>query len=229
MRIGRVLRSRIGEAGSMLGVIYRLRFFRILLVIDLTFIILHIARSAAFYSERPDIPISNSLFAIEVEGSFAEIYQHIKVASVSLLTLWVFRRTAAPIYLALSFLFAWVFIDDAFQLHEAFGASMTPMFFSSVGLAEAVFLSFICAVSVAILHFTALNSEAHHLRRAAIFIVPLLVLAFFGGAVDLVHAAIGAPFKGVNLVFTVIEDGGELAAMSLACALAITDPDHLDQ
>jgi hypothetical protein len=54
------------------------------------------------------------------------------------------------------------------------------------------------------------------------FILLLLALGAFGAGVDLLHTILREVRYSLDLIFTVIEDSGELVILSFACALALT-------
>lgn len=204
-------------------------FFRCLLAVDAAFVVLHIGRAVDRYQKWTLATLDHDLLALDIEGSLPEIYQHLKVAATAALLALIFGETRARIYAALSIVFVYVVLDDALVLHERAGtwvAARTdaepPFGLDTAAVAELLFLVCVGVACLGLVIAATATSDTRHVRTAGLFLVPVAAFAFFGGAFDLLHAVVADAFVGANLLFSTIEDGGELFAMTIACALAKT-------
>jgi hypothetical protein len=133
-----------------------------------------------------------------------------------------------PIYLAFIAIYAFVLVDDAFQLHEAGGLH----FAEALGLqpfgglrprdAGELLVWTIAGISLlAVTVFAAVRSPREDRRNGVLLMAALAVLVSFAVVADMAHVVLRGAFWGANDVFEVIEDGGEQLTLSLTCGLAI--------
>ncbi len=162
-------------------------------------------------------------FAVTAERSYGEWYQYVKAAAVVLLLLRSRRQAAAA--WAWAGLFAYLLLDDALALHEAFGRFLAsaatlprigPVRPEQVGelfLYAIVGLAFTGAVT-ALLR----RDDPASWRLSVVLMPPFAMLVFFGAVVDFFHSFLrdGA----YRYAAGVIEDGGEMLAMSVLVAIA---------
>ena len=190
----------------------------VLLVCDLGFIALHVTARTA--------DVVNGMHRLDVEGSYAEQFQYAKefVAAIGLATLaW---RTRVLVYAAWSALFVYLLLDDWQSIHERGGTLLADIIGlqavlglrpQDLGeLAVSVAAGGIVLGAIALAHGAA--PEIHRTVSARLLGL-LLMLVLFGIGVDMLHSALDhLPVKG----FTVLEDGGEMIAMSLILAYIAT-------
>ena len=169
-------------------------------------------------------------FNLGTERGYAEMFfQMLTVWSILLLVVAAFRRRAGVLVVFAAFS-AYLLIDDYFQFHERMGTAFGQWFDREVmylqGLAthlgEALYLGAV-GVVVVTTFAVAYRFAQREVRRTAVTVAVLYAaLAFFGVAVDIVHAPfIDAPV--IDPIFIALEDGGEIAVMSLivTCALGL--------
>jgi hypothetical protein len=186
------------------------KFLFLLLIADLSFMLIHIVY-------KMDL-ISNSLFSIEKDHGYAEVYQYIKEFwIVVLLFITAIKRTHI-IYFAWSSLFMYLLLDDSLQIHEKFGSYVVnyfnyqPMF----SLRAQDFGELSVSMLFGFLLFTFIGISyllSDHIAKKIskhLFIL-VMSLAFFGVLVDMLHIAI--PWG--KSIFGLIEDGGEMLIMSI--------------
>jgi hypothetical protein len=160
-------------------------------------------------------------FSIEAEHGVASLVQAAKTLVVAALLGAAARRHRLPGLAAWSALFAYVLLDDALGLHERAGAWLggtdhrTPLLLGlrRADVGEAAFLLAVgAALLVPIAAFYVRGGP--FFRRATLVLAGLLALAaFFGVALDFVHALASlTPLAGP---IGLLEDLGEMAAMSL--------------
>lgn len=168
------------------------------------------------------------LFDVALDRSYPEFYQYLKWYWLVCLSLYLGTRLRELAFPLLAPVFAILLIDDAFTLHESFGGEIA----SRLGL-QASFnirtqdlgeLAFLAFSALAIFTFWAMayhfasTSARKHLKLIGAL---LLLLGFFGGAMDAVHEATGR--FGLTAYFLVgtLEDGGEMIVLSLLTGLLL--------
>lgn len=169
-------------------------------------------------------------FSLGTERGYAEVFfQTLTGWSILLLVVAAARRRA-PVLIVFAVFSAYLLTDDYFQFHERSGTAFGVWFDRDVvylqglstHLGEALYLGAVGAVVVAVF-LIAYRLARRDARRVALTVAALYAaLAFFGVAVDIVHAPfIDAPV--IDPIFIALEDGGEIAVMSLivVCALSL--------
>lgn len=197
-----------------------------LLAIDMVFMGVHIARVLLEYVEI-DTWLQNPNLSIEEEGGYSEHFEYLKtgVAVAALLGAWALTRQ--PIYLALSALFLFALLDNAFQLHEGWGYRASYAFTSTERVAENApqafgELAYFAAAGVVALALGALAffwSEGRHRSVGLAFLLIFVALGGFGVGIDLIHTMLSES-RRMDRIFGFIEDGGELVLLSVGCALS---------
>ncbi|MFT5997135.1 MAG: hypothetical protein ACI9RV_002746 [Glaciecola sp.] len=187
--------------------------FLLLLSGDLAFIALHIANSAFF-----DVPLS--IYNVEQDRGVAEFFQYLKylwIIALLFLTSWTKKNWH---YLTLIMLFAYFLIDDSLTIHESYGMRFAYKFehyefgpfwglrLQDFGELTVTFL-ISCFLIIPLVLVYRIAGEEYRKFSLDIFIL-ILVLAFFGVGIDMVHIIINIESK----VLGVIEDGGEMISLS---------------
>ncbi|PVV10335.1 MAG: hypothetical protein B6D82_12620 [gamma proteobacterium symbiont of Ctena orbiculata] len=182
----------------------------LLLLADLAFIVVHIIFELFLKS--------NTLFSINRDLGYAEVYQYIKEFWILVLLFVLAVKSKRLIYFSWSVLFLYLLLDDSLQLHENIGSylanhhQLQPVFrLRAQDLGELmVFVSvgFLLFSFVGGAYFYSDDSGKEISKHLFILVISL---AFFGGLVDMLHIAVsfGKP------VFALIEDGGEMIIMSI--------------
>jgi hypothetical protein len=184
-----------------------------LLLADLIMVGLHIANALE--------PVSNPLFDIEKDGGHAEIYQYLKLLSIVILFIGISVKNRALHYLAWATVFTYFLADDSMQVHERAGRGLAAQLelVPALGLRSRDFgelaVSAAAGILLAGLLAWAYKTGSARFRKVSHDIILLiLVLIFFGGVVDMAHVAIDFGWQ-FRFIMGIVEDGGELAAMSL--------------
>jgi hypothetical protein len=165
---------------------------------------------------------------IDHNGSYAEIFGYLKLATIVGLLLWMWGRRKQPIYLALTAMFAFALLDDAFQIHERGGLDIETALALRpfAGLRAQDFGEILVWTMVGVpMLVVALAAFVRSARTDRIFGLLFVgafgVLAVFAVGTDMVHSAVSGRFQGADLLLTVIEDGGEQITLTLTCGLAV--------
>lgn len=189
------------------------RLLAALFAFDLFFVLLH-----ALHVATPWLP--DRMFSLEQDHGYSELFQYTKEVATGWLLLRVARASRVPVHGALAAVLFYLVADDAFELHEALGARIVQRF----GLVQAMHLraadigellaGLTIAAGLLVLLALAWWRSGAAARVMAVDIGLLLgLLMFFGVFVDALHAALSA--LPIGEVFTVIEEGGELATLSV--------------
>jgi hypothetical protein len=207
-----LIRSRL-----LLGVL------ALLLLVDAGFLAAHAGQVIAEW--RGLIAPGAARFSIEAEGGPSEIYEGAKAGVCVLALVIVAWRESQPVYAALAAAFALALADNALALHERWGAAVAQLLPLGRGAAQAGGeITFFLAAGLLMLAALTLGftrSAPPHRRMGLPFVGLLLALGGFAVVVDLVHAAVAGQRRAFDRLFGLVEDGGEMVVLSLACALAI--------
>ncbi len=197
---------------------YRHSLLPALFAVDLALCMLHVVRWLGWST--------NDRFLLQMDGGIGEWWQYAQAAAISVLLALMARRSRQPVYAAWALVFLYALLDDALMIHERGGAAFARRlaFEGAFGL-RAVDFGELLVSALAGGPLMAFCWWAHRrgnaLARAHSMILLGLfgMLLFFGIVVDMVHIALesaGMKIEAMNI----IEDGGELFAMSLVLAFA---------
>ena len=175
--------------------------------------------------------LSDQRFLLRLDRGYAEIFGYLMESCTVLVLCALAVRTRQPLYLAWVTLFLYMVVDDILQWHESV---LTVAALAFVGLewddvvlgieahhlVEDVGMALLALVILSIM-LVVYHFGDRTFKKVSIGLFVLLAsLAFFGVAVDLIHAAIQYgpryPGRGADSrLLGIIEDGGELVVVSL--------------
>jgi hypothetical protein len=192
----------------------------LLFCVDVAFVVVHVAKPY-FDALRPHY------FSLEADRGLAEIYQYGKQAFIVGAMMVCWSRTRSVSFGVWAALFAFLLWDDSHAVHEQIGEALGAAWAlpAVIGLRPRDFGEILFALAVGTVTLAALLLV--HLRERGVAIVPtvnlillLVALAVCGVVVDAIHVV--AYFGGSRFAWllTVIEDGGELAVMSVIVVYA---------
>lgn len=191
-----------------------LRFLVLLICGDLAFIALH------FINALTPL-LNNSRLNLSVDRGYPEIYQYTKYLWIISILIFMSSKERSPHYVPWIFVFGYFLLDDSLQIHERIGAHIAASlnFAPLLGLRLQDYgeLAISAAMGMVLLFplLWAYKNGSRMFRKISHDLALLIaVLVFFGVAVDMVDSAIefGWPVK---FALGVIEDGGEMLAVSL--------------
>lgn len=169
--------------------------------------------------------LENRRFSITRERSFGEIFQYFKALVLAVLLLRAAPRSPGSVFWGL--LFGIFLVDDAFAVHEQAGLWFArAVALPSLGSArpeqvgEAVLLAAGGLLVLLALAGIIWRGGARSRDITRRLLPGLALLAFFGVGVDLLHSTIGDP--GIRYPVGLLEDGGEMIAMTFLVARAWT-------
>ena len=186
------------------------KLLALLLLADLAFISIHCLFIAGI--------LSGTAYSIEADLGFSEIYQYIKEFWIIVLLLLLAIKERHFTYLLWSLLFVYLLLDDSFLIHEEYGLYLSnyfefkPMFnlrAKDFGeLIVSLFSGFILLSSIGV---SLLFSDNLAKRTSKTLFFLLIMLAFFGIFVDMLHVA----SPSGKSILGLIEDGGEMIVISI--------------
>lgn len=192
---------------------YPYKLLVLLVAADFVFVVLHIL------TINTDL-IHRKLFLIGKDYGYAEVYQYIKEFWVVVLLFYLFVRRPSYLLISWCFVFSYIFVDDAFRVHEQVGSFLTEYFgfTRALGLpgyqyGEFVFATIVGAVILIVLGASYFLSDRKHRGVSNSLLFLLAGFFFFSFFIDFIHEF----FMDAELgwVFTAIEDGGEMVVMSV--------------
>lgn len=172
--------------------------------------------------------LSNDWFDVGTDWGIPQIYQYLKEIVGATLFFIIYRRGKNPFYLTLGCLMAFMFLDDAFQYHEAVGLWLSAHFdlsglshvlgcdAKSVG--ELLSLAPYFVVFLPLLTIRILRSARESRQAPICFVLLLAATFFFGAGIDLM-AEMDA-LKPLSHDLNVLENTGTMILMS--CIVAYT-------
>lgn len=202
----------------------------VLLAADGLLILLHILHSLHDMRVIGDAGrmVADRRFLVSEDLGYGEVFGYLKSFAVAVALVACYLRARAPVFAALAFTFAVVVLDDSLRIHEFFGhlteeaLALRPAFgLRAQDLGELMVWSALGAVVAAALAVGFRRSGREARTLASVFLGLIALLVFFAVGIDMLQIALGGAFRGAHRVWTVIEEGGEMATLSLTCACAV--------
>lgn len=212
---GRLCSSVTSAFGSWLRTVDRL-WLGLFVAADLVFIALHIAHKLWYPTWL--------FLAITHDGGYGEMFQYLKQFWIALMLASAAMRWRDRLLWCWSAAFGYLLLDNALSLHERAGAwlanqgQVAEQFdVPARALGELVFFALIGIIGCVAFAVAVAGDTKRFTLPNRVLLLLFAVLVFFGVGVDLLHSfaqARGWPGCGV------IEDGGEMLAMSAITAYA---------
>jgi len=188
--------------------------FLVLLVVgDVAFIALHVLKHKT--------GLGGELLLLDQDRGHSEFYQYMKLFWICILTTYASFTFASKRYVAWTLLFAYLLLDDALQIHERGGRLIAahlpfePRFGLSMRAYGELAVTTVAGAALVCPLVWAYRSGSPIFRRISQDIALLVsILVLVGVVVDTAHSAV-KPGGSLDLVLTVIEDGGEMVSVSL--------------
>jgi hypothetical protein len=198
-----------------------IKLLKTLLTIDLFFIVAHIIFAYLRIKKIDFFSLEQTDFSLAKEGSHSEVFQYIKELFIAVTLATIYLRSKFKIYGVWSLFFMYVLIDDIFSIHERFGKFLAgnvdlPSFLGleAKDLGELFIYAIVgtCLIFLLLLASRENQEEMVNESQRLAFLVGVLIA--FGLGFDMLHALASESFL-VSRLLGVIEDGGEMIAMSL--------------
>jgi len=190
-------------------------FLLLLLSADMAFVLMHLVHTLSPL-------LSDHLFSIERDRGYGEAFQYTKAYWIAIMLAVLGWRTREAIYGAWTLLYIYLLCDDALQIHEQVGRAVVrrlgyapTLGLRAQDLGELTVYAVVGLVFLVLIVSVYLRS-ARDARSASIDLAVLSgAIGFFAVPVDMLHSISGGSrFGGV---LGLVEDGGELVAMSAVC------------
>jgi hypothetical protein len=179
-----------------------------------------------FYNDR--VPILGSRWDIGSDRSYAEMLGHLKTMLILFFLISIPHVWKRPVYVVFILMFAFVLVDDAFQVHERFGLLFAEAFdlqpfagLRPIDPGELLLWAMVGVPLLAAAAFAIVRSPEEDRANGLLLLGALAMLAVFAAVTDMAHVVLIGAFWGADDLLTVIEDGGEQVTLSLTCGLAI--------
>lgn len=193
------------------------------LLVDLAVVALHVSLKVF------GVPAGET-FDLGVDRSYAEMLMYVKLGWITVLAILLARRRRSAVFAAVAAGSALLLLEDALILHERIGwhlnetvlgviPGLAGLGILSVQLGELLWLGAVGATVTVLFVLSFRRAERAERRDALSIAVFFVAMAFFAIVVDTVHSFFALGSVG-DLLLTVIEDGGELIALTPAVALA---------
>lgn len=190
---------------------------RLLIAADLAFFVIHLVWLALPSPGHP-------AFALNTDLGYAEWFQYLKTFWMVVILIVLFRRTRAVFYLAWSFFWGYVLLDDSLRIHEQVGVWIAGHLSVLSGVQDAKDVGEL-AVYVVVGTLFLIPLVGAHTRAPRDQRDVALGLAFFAGlfvlfsvVLDIVGGLAGVLLSSrlVRYGFDFLEDGGEMIVLSFA-------------
>lgn len=162
--------------------------------------------------------VSDPIFSIETDLGYAEVYQYIKEYWIVILISIVAIKRKQIVYFSWSLFFTYLLFDDSLRIHEKFGhyvadaLELQPMFqLRAQDMGELIVSLLSSLLLFSIIGASYYFSDAVAKQVSKHLFILIMLLAFFGVFVDMLHAAI----TWNKVIWGLVEDGGEMIIMSI--------------
>lgn len=197
------------------------RLLLVLLVLDTIFILTHALIIYLIYIRVKFNWSASMEFLVNRDGGYPEIFQYLKYILVLCVILYFFLVKKEHNYLSWFLLFVILLLDDSLKFHERFGTWAVKQFNyqSSWGLraqdlGELTYVALFGSLLLISMVFGYLKGNEDFKKKNIDLAILFAIFLFFGVAIDMLHVLIGGN-RYVTLFMVLLEDGGEMYALSL--------------
>ncbi len=203
----------------------------LLLLGDAIFIVAHIGGKFLAWRDLLELSSATALL-LTTDNGVAEQFNYSKLLAAVFMMAIAWRCSRVPVYAAFAVVLFILLLDDSLQIHEIGGGwiahtfGFVPMLgFRDVDFGELIVMGGTGAIALVTIAAGYLCTPKHR----AIFVPCLLgamgLLVFCGVFIDMVDIPLtdveNRLLRSVlGLVFSILEDGGEMVAVSFLCAYA---------
>lgn len=199
-----------------------------LISIDLFFLSVHAVHTiyASLYTDR--VPVLGWRWDIINDRTYLEIFGYLKMLLIISGLITVPAKKARRVYLTFTVLFMFALLDDALMIHETIGRRVADDLalrpFAGLRPVDFGELLFWAGAGLPLLGVAALGlvkTAGPDRANGLLLLGALALLMVFALGVDMVHVVVEHAFRGANLLFSVIEEGGQQITLSSSCGLAV--------
>lgn len=209
---------------------FTLKLLVLLLITDLLFILIHcgslLPESNYINIFLAKNVIDRDLLLITEDRSYAEVFQYIKEFWIILLLGFGYWQRKKFLFLAWSLLFGYLLLDDSLSIHEKIGGRISYLFqdafrLRAVDYGEVLVSAIVGIFFLILITWGYYQSNFMERKYGKFLIIFLLILAIPGVLLDLIHIMVHNNYH-LDLIFALLEDGGEHIVMSLVLAFVYT-------
>jgi hypothetical protein len=207
---------------------YLLALVLALLAVDLFWTLYFGVGKLLHYLERYSTLYYHKELLITTDGGLPELYLYLKTLVVVALLVRLFQATGQPAYAALGGVFLVVLLDDLMEIHEYVGRNLVPILdlqpisgLRARDVGEVITWAGLGVLVLPLLWFGLWRSDRRHRGNGLAFLIPFGLLLFSAIFIDQLYGDFSDAFFGAGILLDMAEDGGEMVAISLACALAL--------
>ncbi|HUT48798.1 MAG TPA: hypothetical protein VM325_05630 [Alphaproteobacteria bacterium] len=199
----------------------------IVFVIDLAFVLLHVGHILSTEKIWVVDALRNPRFDLMEEDNYAALFKIVLAGLLAAFLIRAYVISRQPVYAGAAAVLAALVAIGGLRLHVWIGSligarlglqarfpEMAPHMGEALGVAAAGVLL------LWLLLFAAARSAGLHAGVGVVLALLFVIMGFFAGGIDLLHALLF--FESVWLVWAlqVIEETGELATLTILCAVA---------
>lgn len=199
----------------------------VLLALDMAALVADVLATAAKHLDLLSHDDAANLFRLDTEYGPSAYYGYAKLFAIAALLAFVWRRRQSRAFGFLAAVFLYAALDDSLLLHERAGRALagldtTGLFDGTLGhgLAEAAYFGIVGLFILGLLA-AAVRSARGPDRPAVLLLTGLmLVIGFCAVGVNLMEAAFADISRIIMKALSLLDDGGELVASTLALVLS---------
>ncbi len=204
-----------------------IKLLLLMLCIDIIFIVGDIISHYFLFTNPGYSPLRYTNYYVDSDGGYPEFFQYLKFLIICTVLFLTMVRTKNYSFIFWILLFFLLFLDDAFSFHEGMGEVFAGMFdlpsFAGLRPVDIGELLYYISVGGAL---GAVGLLCYHygnvfFKNASIDLGLLFgILLFFAVFMDVAHGML-AFHKFLGYLFVLLEDGGEMVALSLITWYAV--------
>jgi hypothetical protein len=186
----------------------------VLIGIDLIFMALHALKSLGY--------LSNPNFSVTQNWGYPETFQYLKAAFLTGCFFWLGAKYKRPQFYCWAIIFLYVLLDDSLEIHEILGYHAGEQL-ENAGIAGGktlgelltfALMGFIIFIPLFYFFFVSKHRNLKIMTQDLFMLFVMMLI--FGVGVDVLHdlTEVGTVINGA---LGLLEDGGEMMAMSVMC------------
>jgi hypothetical protein len=207
---------REGDSQLLAGLLF-------LIAVDFGFIVIDALHRVYLALYTDNVSLVGWRWRIGSDHSYAEMFGYAKGAMLVALLIATYSLSRRWLYLIWAGVFLYVLLDDALLIHERLGRAVAGPSSSrwDWDMGQLAVWMLVGTILLAIAVAGLAHSSGQDRTNGILLLLALAALGFFAVVVDLVHVIFRSSFQGANLLFTILEEGGEQLALTIALGLTV--------
>ncbi|QXP50769.1 hypothetical protein H0I25_03670 [Cellulophaga sp. HaHa_2_95] len=191
------------------------RFLKVLLLIDVMFVVGHLIVVTLFQSEP-------STLLLDAKGlGYPELFQYVKYSLVIAFSTYIVFAKKRYSYLPFIGLFIVLLLDDVFQIHSkasyffAYRLKLHTLFgLKAVMYGQLVYIILLGSLSIILFRLFYRRTTINTKKTFTDIFILLVLFLFFGVGIDIIHQLFLNTPK-IGSLLTILEEGGEMISLSV--------------